>query len=80
MYCVQLMPIGKVLNLGHVRQRCIFIQSLVRAFFLLAKMGKSVPVLDGRLPLGVKVNRGKDRCVCLLNFAEGVQQTVLGGQ
>ena len=80
MYCVQLMPIGKVLNLGHVRQRCIFIQSLVRAFFLLAKMGKSVPVLDARMPLGVKGNRGKESCVFLVKLAEGVQQTVLGGQ
>ena len=60
-HCLQLLPIGMALDVNNVRDHCIFIQSLIRAFFLLAKMGQSVPVLLGRLPLGVKLNRDDNR-------------------
>ena len=43
-------------------------------------MGQAVPVLHGRLPLGVQIDRGHNGYVPLLSLhdASSVQQTVLG--
>ena len=67
-HCLQLVPIGMALDVSDVQHRCIFVQSLIRAFFLLLKMGRSVPRLHGRLPLGVQVDRGDNRYVPLLSL------------
>ena len=79
-HCLQLVPIGMALNVSDVQHRCIFVQSLIRAFFLLLKMGQSVPVLHGRLPLGVQIDRGENRYAPLLSRhqASRVQQIALG--
>ena len=66
--CLQLVPVGMAVDVSDVQHRCIFIQSLIRAFFLLLKMGQSVPVLPGRLPLGMQIDRGENRYVSLLSL------------